>query len=291
MRVTEGLIYSRITSSHNQARSQLEEVSRSLMTGQKHDRPSADPLHTQRATRLERGLARSDRFQSNISRTRVYHQIVDTTVGSVVSVLGEMSTVAIAMANDTVDAGSREAAAAGVAQLLDQLRSLSNAKHDGRYLFAGRQQDQPAYAGNTFDGDVVGRSVPIGEGIDIQADLPGPTLFGEEGSSAFEAAEALIDALQANDGDAIAEALDLINAAHTKATGTHSRVGHLLAELDSVDLVHEDEKFVQEVHKADLLAVDVGKAASEMAFAETVYQSLIETSRQLSRILSLETKL
>lgn len=291
MRVTESLIFKRITTDHAKARQRLDQVSRQLMTGQKMERPSDDPLATQRLARNQRELASTERFKNNIGRAETYHQIVDTTIGSVVGVLEEMTVVAIQMANDSQDASARKAAAASVTQLLDQLEALANSKHDGRYLFAGRTQDKPAYVDGVFQGDPVGRKIPIGDGVEIAGDTPGPGIFGAAGLNAFAAAKDLIAALNADDGDAIAVALDSLNASHETAVGAHTKVGHTLSELSAMELVHDDKKFIYEKQQANLLGVDVAKAASELAFAETVYQSSIDTARQIVRMLNLETQL
>lgn len=292
MRVSESLIYSRMARSTTTARARLEAATKPLLTGKKATRPSEHPLHAQRVARVEREMTRAQQYTANISRVQIYHQMVETTITNATDILDQMNVTALAMANTQVDDGARQAAAAEVSQLLDSLQSLANAKYDGRYLFSGRMQDKPAYdPAFQFQGDAEGRTLPIGDNLTIKGDVTGPQVFGEAGSTAFEAAENLVAALENNDVEAIQSAMEEIQAAHKQAVEARMRVGFTMSDLQSVLHFHEENLFTQEVQRAQLDDVDIARAASEMAFAENVYQSSIETAKRLTRMLDAQLQL
>ncbi len=292
MRVSEASIYNRISRQTRTARNRLANASEPLMTGQKINRPSDDPQQANRIAGNQRTQSELELFRGNISRLNLYHQVVETSVTQVVEDLSDLSTLAMSMANDTMDADARKLASEEVSALIDSMKGLANAKFNGRHIFAGRKQDQPPYdAAGTFVGDATGRVVAVGENMEVKGDLTGPTVFGQPGSSAFEAAEELKAALLANDGDAIAAAMTKIDAAHKTATSALVRVGYAMNHLHNVDVHHEETLFTHKIQRASLEEVDISKAASEMAFAEHVYQTAIQTASQLNRILDMETKL
>ena len=290
MRVSDSNIYNRIATSTSAALSRLDEVSAPLVTGKKITRPSEDPIQAQRQMRVDREIRQSDRYRSNISRVQVYHQFAETSVNNVVDTLSDMS----AMANDSMDAGARMAAAAEVKQMLEGLKAMSNARFNGRYIFAGRKQSAPAYDDQMkFQGDFLGRTVPIGDELSSPGDVTGPNVFGSgnDGPTAFEAAQGLIDALENNDGDGIAAALEDLTEAHTRATQALTSIGFVLKDLFNVDNMHVESNLTHQIHKAELEDVDITTAASQLAFAQNVYQVSLQTSARLNQILNSQTQL
>lgn len=289
MRVTEALMYNRIARQTERARAQLDDASRPLMTGQAHASPSEDPTYTQRKTQVERALQRSGQYRNNIGRVTTYHQIVETTISNVTTALEDMSALAVSMASTTADAAGRKAAAANVKAVLESVQAQANAKFDGRYLFAGRLQDKPAYDANfQFQGDAAGRKVPVGDNLTVGADVTGPSVFGGgvDGSpSVFAVLQGFITALESDDTKGIQASLDSLNAIHEHAVLARSSVGDVLSQLQAADLYQEDLQYTHEKQHTELTGVDIGKAASEMAFAQQVLQAAIDTSRQITQAI------
>ncbi|MFT7624287.1 MAG: flagellar hook-associated protein 3 FlgL [Myxococcota bacterium] len=286
MRISESMMYRRISTSLSGAQSKIAEATEPLMTGHRINRPSDDPIRAQRLARADRTMAKAEQFRGNVSRNMVYHQVVETTVTNVTDTLSEMSTLAIAMANDSLSAGDRASAAAQVDSMIEALESYGNAKFNGRFLFSGRIQDQPAYdASMAFVGDTVGRTVQVSEGLEVSADVTGPTVFGDQGSSAFEAAQALSDALKANDTAGIQTALGLINASHEQSTRALTEIGFTMVDMNRADSYQEDKAFTTELHRASLDEVDVAEAASAMSFAEGVYNTAIQVASRINRLV------
>ncbi len=292
MRISGSMLYDRITGGLNAAQRRLAKASAPLMSGHRVEKPSDDPIRAQRLAKAERAMSRSDRFRANGSRNMLYHQVVETTVQSVVDALSDLSNLANAHANDTMTASERMAAAGAAEGLLDSLKSYGNAKFNGRFLFSGRLQDQPAFDANgVFQGDAVGRKLEISEGVLVKGDVTGPEVFGPSGSTAFEAAQALVDALNANDTNAIQDALGKLNAAHATAVEAMSQTGTTMVDIMRSDSYEEDQHFTAELRRNKLDEVDVAEAASQMSFAETTYQTAIQVASRINRLLDSITRL
>lgn len=294
MRVTDGQLFQRISTATRKSRVALQDVSEPLMNGQSIARPSEDPLKAHRIERARRAERRATQFDSNISRTQVYHQVVETSAVQVVDILGEMQTLSIMMANGHIDPGTRQAAAVQVDHMMDGLRSIGNAKHDGRYIFAGRTQNNPAYdANNQFVGDPIGRTVQIDDGQSITADVSGLTVFGDpaDGPTAFDVAQAFKEALESNDNAAIQQSISALKDAHTRSTLALTHVGFVLQELSSAKSFQEDKHFQAEVRESQLSSADIAKAASDLALAENVYEASLSIARRLTQTLRSDTQL
>ena len=294
MRVTDGQLFHRISTATQKARMKLEGVSEPLMTGESISRPSQDPLKAQRIERARRAERRASQYDSNISRAQVYHQVVETSTMQVVDILGQMQTLSIMIANDGIDPGALKAAATEVDRLMDGLKSMANAKHDGRYIFAGRSQDKPAYdENNVFVGDAVGRTVQIGDGQTITADVPGLVLFGDpaDGPTAFDVALAFKEALESGDNSAIQESISALKDAHERSTLALTQIGFVLKDLSAAQSFEEDKQYQAQILESQLSSADIAKAASELAFAENVYEASLSTARRLTQTLRSETQL
>lgn len=265
------------------------------MSGHAIERPSEDPLLANRVEQAKRGARRSVKYQSNIDRTRVYYQNVETAVSGVVDNLSELNTLAISMVNGGLNASNKVTAAAQVNSLLESLRAAAETKHDGKYIFSGRLETTPPYdATDTYQGDAVGRTVPISDGYAIEADMSGLEVFGDPATgnpTAFQAAKNLEAALLANDNNLIVAAMAEIKAAHEHATLAWSEVGFRLDEMQRFEDIANDRKTTYQVQEAELIGADYAQAASEMQFAETVYQATLAASSKLMDILKMEARL
>jgi len=265
------------------------------MTGQRYTDPSDNPMHAQRVERARRGQRESERFMEAITRLDGYHTMVDSTAASVTDSLVELSTLAVQMSNDSVDGAQRAIAAEHVGQLMDHMHSMANASYNGRYLFSGRLEDTPPYS-DTYDyqGDDQVREVPVSHGVSVNADVLGTTIFGDAAAgelTVFDAAAALKTALEANDGDAIANALEGLKLTQQRVVAGRSRAGMVLGDLQKLQTHHEDLQFAYRVEENDLVSTDIAQAASELAFAEQVYQASLSTSSRITELLSRELRL
>jgi flagellin-like hook-associated protein FlgL len=110
-------------------------------------------------------------------------------------------------------------------------------------------------------------------------------------TSAFQAAQDLQAALLANDVTAITAAMESLNASFEQSVKARAKVGHVLADLSSVQSAHADTKTAVDIALAELVGVDIAAAASETAFAESVLQTALDTASQLVRAMKVDGQL
>lgn len=287
MRITESLVYKLMGTETLRAQGNMERAARPLMTGRNISRPSEDPALADQTNKMEREFTKTTQLMRNIDRTRSYYGLVDATVQNVSDILIELQTLAISQANDMLGPNERLAGSAEAKQLADTLAGFANGRFDGKYLFSGRLEGTPAYdAALNFTGDAIGRKVQIGETTKIDAHITGVQIFGNGALgdvTAFQAANNLITALNANNTPGITAALGELNTAHERVTVAHAKVGSRMGELQSTEFLLEDLNLARKTTYARLTNVDVTVAASEMAFAENVLQASIDTAKQLNR--------
>jgi flagellar hook-associated protein 3 FlgL len=289
MRITESIVYKLMAHETLQAQANMEKAGRPLMTGRRFTRPSEDPVFADRTAKMERDFTKTTQLLRNIDRTKGYYGVVDATLQSVGDVLINLQTLAISQANDLLGANERLAGAAEAKQLADTLAGFANGRLDGKYLFAGRLENTAPYdPALNFVGDAIGRKVQIGESIQIDAHITGAQIFGNAALgdvTAFQAAQNLITALNANDTAGITSALAELNSSHERLTVAQAKVGSRLSELQSTEFLLGDVNVARKKRYATLANVDIAKAASELAFAEYVLQASVDTAKQMNRSL------
>ncbi len=282
MRVTDTAIYGRIGHHVGQARQRLDAATRSLMSGVKHDQPSANPAYTARLTRLDRDLARTDRWTQSIDRTRTVYQTAEATIASSSELVSELQAMAVQMANGSVSAADRKSSASVVLERLADLQGQAKTTIAGRFLFSGRREGvAPFDAAGNYVGDTVGRTLPIADGRSVAGDVIGSEVFGSGATSAFAVLADFAKALETNDVAGIQTAIASLTQTHDQMVSARTRVGVVLQSLESTSALHADHRVALEIRRAELADPDIAAQSSELSFSENVLQSVVETSKRL----------
>jgi flagellar hook-associated protein 3 FlgL len=185
---------------------QENEANLQLATGSKINKPSDDPGGAAQLTQVADMSSQVDSYQRSISSINGQLSTADSTLSSVLTTLERAITLGVEGANGTLSDGDRASVVAELQGIKDQLMSLANTTYQGRYIFAGTGQSQPFVEdGNQSSGVAyVGQQgideVTIGNGYDLQINLPGSQVFSAPGSDVFQAITDLINAVGSSSG-------------------------------------------------------------------------------------------
>ena len=118
-------------------------------------------------------------------------------------------------------------------------------------------------------------------------------LFGDpaDGPTAFDVALAFKEALESGDNSAIQESISALKDAHERSTLALTQIGFVLKDLSAAQSFEEDKQYQAQILESQLSSADIAKAASELAFAENVYEASLSTARRLTQTLRSETQL
>lgn len=123
---------------------QLLEVQNQLSTGQRLTAPSDDPGDAAIIMQLQKTLEQRQAYSDNLKQATSHLGEVDSTLGDITSLLQQAQTLASANVGSDVTPDGRQAAAAVVKSLYDQMLTLANKQFNGVYVFAGdRSTDAP----------------------------------------------------------------------------------------------------------------------------------------------------
>lgn len=268
-----------------------------LATGRKLNRMSDDIVAARQSLRYRADESASAKWLDNIEKTLAFMGATDTALAEVVTVFDQAKAIAVQGANGSQDAASRAALAQSVDSLLTRLIDIGNTVHDGRYIFGGTAttSGKPfvlAEDGSRVDyrGDLEAFRVEIGPHATVEVNQNGHALFKER-RDLFAALIELRDALRADDGAAIAKAIDTIDATHRHANDLLGAMGGRIQRLELTrtqleasrlyqrELVSqaEDADFPEVVTKLQL--TQVALQAGLQAAARTITPTLLDFLR------------
>ncbi|UMG92944.1 flagellar hook-associated protein FlgL [Nocardioides sp. TF02-7] len=262
----------------------LARVQEQLSTGRVLNRPSDDPADTTAAMRLRSSIAHQQQYARNAEDGLGWLAQVDATLGTVTDSVRRARELALQGASSgTAGATAREALATEVEEIRDGVLSLANATYLGRPVFGG----VVGAGGTAYDatgtyvglpGDVERR---VADGVTVQVDVDGRTVFGDGAASVFAELDGLATALRAGDAagittslDALAARLDTVLAARTAAGTRYDRLER--AALAATDAAQSLTGSLAEIENTDL-----PRAVVDLQLQEVAYQAALSATQRV----------
>jgi flagellar hook-associated protein 3 FlgL len=177
-----------------------------LATGSKINQPSDDPAGAAQVVQIHDTSSQVDAFEQSISSITGLLSTADSTLGSVVTTMQRALSLGVEGANGTLSDSDRAAIVNELTGIQSQLVSLANVSYQGNFVFSGTAETQPfvvdasAPSGVRYAGNSGTNQVAIGNGYNLQVNLPGAQVFQGAANDMFQSIHDLITALQDNSG-------------------------------------------------------------------------------------------
>lgn len=125
---------------------ELYNIQEKLSSGQRVNRPGDDPVAAARIYTLDKSIKQLDQWNVNGAYAQQKLELEDTTLTNFTDVMQRIRELTIYGMNDTQSTNGRQAIAAEMRGLLENLKALSNTQDsNGEYIFAGDKSTTPAY--------------------------------------------------------------------------------------------------------------------------------------------------
>lgn len=283
MRVTDSISSRNLLQYIAMLNERLERASAEASSGKKlldlHDSPSGSAEMLQ----LSQQLSEIDQYQSNAETSSFFLNVTDSTLNSLYNLVTSVFTRGSAAASSSNDAGTLATLASEIRAQRDQMLSLANTQVRGRYIFAGAQVTAPAYTladdTLTYQGDMEVNKVEIGSGLQINANIPGSSVF----DPVFASVTALLDAVEGGDQSAIQAALGQFSGALARLNEVRARLGVDLEELQNAVLTRQDLQSSIKVRHSTISDADIAEAITEISRARTALEATMNVGALLSR--------
>ena len=195
MKATQQTTYRMLNTRLSDVSLQLEKLRSMGASGKKLAVASDDPASVRPVLNTRKQLSNVDRHLTTLGRAADTMAAADTQLGQVENIMQRAREIMTGAGNPTLSPADRTVLADELAQLRDQLIDTANTSVDGRFLFAGYQENtapfvaNPAYDPATYDpadsatwpvsyqGDGNVTRLEIGTGQTEQVSLAGSDLF------------------------------------------------------------------------------------------------------------------
>lgn len=278
MRISDKMISQNLFSNVNRVREQMVELQTDLATTKKLRTPSDDPIGYFQVTSFKNQIARNEQYLQNIGRITTRLDETSALLDSAVDFLSEAKSIATQGASETTDAESRSALAAQIEQIMQSVKEIGNAKHNGKFLFGGTDTvgEPPfqesgggiVYTGN--DGKIQNQ---IGEGLGVIINKTGEEVFQPDGGvDLFDTLQRLKEGLEQNDTAAIQSTIDELGTGTEQLLSVSSEIGALQNRLTLTEDLLTQRNLDMSEFVSSIEDTDVVEASIEFQQTQNAYQ-------------------
>jgi flagellar hook-associated protein 3 FlgL len=276
----------------NHAMNNSNNLAAELSSGLRIGSLSDDPAAATQSLRLGGQISTIDTYVQTASSASSRLQMVDSTLGEVVSQVTSAISLAIGAANGTLNNANLQSIAHQVASIRDNVMALANTSYQGSYLFAGSQGKTAPFSLDTatipaavnYAGDTNVQSVVTPGGQTIQISLPGSSIFGSGGSGALGVLNQLVADLTSGaptaslsaDSSALTDALGIVSS-------QRSFLNNSLSTIRSTSTYAQTQEAQLKVQQGALVASDPATVATQLKSSQTQYQALLSVVTALQQ--------
>jgi flagellar hook-associated protein 3 FlgL len=288
MRVTQGMLNQQLLADLEANTSRISQIQQQLATGKRINSPSDDPVGAVFTMRYKADIAYYQQYQQNATAAQGWLNYTNIAMNQAVQVMQRARDLAVQGASDTVTATDRQAIAAEVDQLYQQLVTIGNSQYSGHYVFGGQAVMTPPYPASGAENvsvDTGSIVYHVGDNVQLQVNVTGAQFFGQavpqESDNAFALLSQLSAALKANDGNEVRQLIGQIDSRLDKMTAAQADVGARLNRVQFEqnrlsDLVNNFQTLLAGVDDTDM-----AKAIVDLNTAQSVQQASLQVGARV----------
>lgn len=183
MRISTSYMFDQNLSAMLNQQTELARTQLQISTGKRILSPSDDPAGSVQMLNLQREISVSEQYLVNADKAENKLSIEEGVLSGSTDMLQRIRELAVQGLNDTNSQQDRQAIAAEINELNEQLLSLANTRDsNGEYMFSGfKSNTQPFNNLNSaYEGDEGQRNLKIGAGVFIETNDPGDQVFSAD---------------------------------------------------------------------------------------------------------------
>ncbi|NLB17591.1 MAG: flagellar hook-associated protein FlgL, partial [Syntrophomonadaceae bacterium] len=137
MRITNAMMVNNLKYNLGQNMGRLDKLQNQLATGHRISRASDDPTGIVNTLRYKSTIIESEKYLQNISDARNFLNSTDSALGNATQIIHRADELIVQGLNDSNSPEAREAIAAEMRQLREQIGVIANTTFGGKHIFSG----------------------------------------------------------------------------------------------------------------------------------------------------------
>lgn len=194
-RITENMIANSMLRQMQLGQQKVDRYSNEISSGLKILQPG-DSFSAGTVSQFKEQISRLESYEDRVSMVQGQLEFQDEVLRQASEVLVRVEELASQAANETLSVEQREHVAAEVFQLRDHLVHLANSTYQGKYVFAGADNDTPPFSATTYanyntnfpasqeryvysgtTGAQLTRNVQVSDSVNLTVNTPGDQIF------------------------------------------------------------------------------------------------------------------
>ncbi len=286
MRISNRSLQDRVLRDLQSNMVQLARAQEQVSTGKRITRMSQDPVAGTDVLRAERDLRALAQYRRNITAARTRVDTQESALDQAGDILVRARELAVTEASSSASAQTRNAVAAEIDTLIQQLVALGNTRIGEDFIFGGTATTAPPFQPDgTYVGDAGIRQAEIGDGVLMPTAHTGQQAFGDTG--AIASLTQLRDRLRANDQAGVGATIASLEAAFTAVQVVVAETGARSRQLEVAGQNVEAMDLNATLLRSDAQDIPLEEAVLHMAGIQNALQAaLLSASRILNTSLT-----
>ena len=281
MRVANKTVYDAVRFNLANIQEQLHKANQVVATGKRITDLSDDPVRLTESLHVRSALSNIEQLGRNISMGTSWLAASESSLSQVQDIISDTRALCIQMANATMPAADRAAAAGIVQNNIDEIVSLGNTEVNGQYIFAGWKTDTvPFGQDGTYYGDNHAFTIKIGNDTTIEVGSDGQAIF----QALFTTLSDLKVALQANDVDSIMAATTNLDTDFDRITTKISDIGSKMLRMETKEKIYQDAIITNTERLSEIEDADIAAAIIDLESRQMVYQAALASSARVMEL-------
>ncbi len=281
MRVTNKNVYDAVKYNLAAIQQELQKANQVVSTGKRISALSDDPVRLTESLHIRSAVSNIEQLGRNISMGRSWLAASESSLSQVQDIISDTRALCIQMANATMPAADRAAAAGIVQNSIDEIVSLANTEVNSQYIFAGWKTDTvPFGQDGTYFGDNHAFAIKIGNDTTIEIGSDGEALF----QALFTTLSDLKDALQGNDVGGIMAATTNLDIDFDRITTKISDIGSKMLRMEAKEKIYQDATIINAERLSEIEDADMAAAIIDLESREFIYQAALSSSARVMQL-------
>jgi flagellar hook-associated protein 3 FlgL len=290
MKTTQATVYRSLQYQINKMEDRMLDLRLSAATGKRINKPSDDPSAVRPVLNARSRIQQSDRYLRTLGTASDRLQIQDSYLDQVTNLMTRAQETTIAAGNGAASAEDLQSYANDIANIREELYALANSQVDGKYIFAGFEEDTVPFPDTSdptnYAGDGGQIKLEIAPGEKIQTNLTGDELF--QGAGGGLNLFALLGDIQANleagDPTTALGRLDDLKDGSEQVSRLRSKMGNIAQRVENAELHMQDVKIDMQEVLSRYEDVDIVETITNLNQQQLAFEAALNVTSKVSEL-------
>ena len=275
----------------NAIEARAERAQQQLTTGKKINSVSDEPDQIAALMAVNQQIAQNTQITSNLGRVKTETDTAESSISNAVQLMDQVSTLATQAEPTTQPADTRAQIAAQVGSILQQLVQIGNTTVEGRYIFSGDSDENPAYSidltqtnpVSAYQGSAATRQIQAPDGSTFAVAQTAQQIFdaADPTQNVFSTVSALRTALLNNDQTGIDNAIGNLKSASTYLNGALAFYGNAQDKVNNAINYAQSFQTQLQTQQSGIQDADLTQAITDMQQASLQQQAALAAESKM----------